>query len=39
MANELDRSKRIVFDKKYEDAISEESLKLLQRYKTALLIN
>lgn len=32
MANELERSKRIVFDKKHEDAISEENLKLLEKY-------
>ena len=32
LANELERSKRIVFDKKHEDSISEENLKLLEKY-------
>lgn len=32
LANELERSKRIVFDKKHEDSISEESLRLLEKY-------
>ena len=32
MANEVERSKRIIFDKKYEESISEENLKLLEKY-------
>lgn len=32
MANELERSKRIVIDKKHEDNINEVNLKLLEKY-------
>lgn len=33
MANELERSKRIIFDKKLEDEISEDNIRLLKKYK------
>jgi len=33
MANELKRSKRIIFDNKYEKDINRESMKLLDKYK------
>lgn len=33
MANELKRSRRIVFDEKYEEEINPENLKLLDKYK------
>lgn len=33
MANELERSKRIVFDNKLEEEINPDNLKLLQKYK------
>jgi integrase/recombinase XerC len=33
LANELKRSKKIIFDKEYEEDINPENLKLLQKYK------
>lgn len=33
MSNRLERSKRILFDKKYEETANKENLKYLQRYK------
>lgn len=32
IANEVERSKRIIFDKKHEDSIGEDKLKLLEKY-------